>query len=202
MQDQIPATATFPMDTIAAGVADMPASRDLAGFTGAGYDKGRGVLAQALWVMTSSCVFEKVWFPSFMRIQVLRAFGAHIGKGVLIRHGVRIHWPWKLSVGDHVWIGVDAWLLNLEPIAVGSNVCISQGVFLCTGSHDAESPTFEFDNAPIFIGEGAWVAARATVLRGVTIGKRAIVGATALVVEDIAPDERVLAPVAVSKART
>lgn len=178
-----------------------PPVRDLAGFAGTGYDKGKGVLSQALWVVTSSCVLEKVWFPSSMRVKVLRAFGAHIGDDVLIRHGVRVHWPWKLSVGDHVWIGVDAWILNLEPVTLGSNVCISQGALLCTGSHDAGSPTFEFDNAPIDIRDGAWIAARATVLRGVTVGEGAVVGAAALVVKDIPPNARVVAPAAVSAAR-
>jgi putative colanic acid biosynthesis acetyltransferase WcaF len=125
---------------------------------------------------------------------VLRLFGADIGERVLIRHGVRIHWPWKLQIGDDVWIGVDAWLLNLEPIRIGSNVCISQGVLLCTGSHDASSPSFEYDNAPIHIHNGAWVAARATVLRGVTVGANAVVGATALVTRDVPSGGQAYAP--------
>ena len=168
--------------------------RDLAGFTGVGYDKGRNIVRQALWVATSSLVIERTWCPARLRVGILRAFGATIGRGVHIRQHVRIHWPWKLTIADNAWIGVDAWLLNLEPITIGSNVCISQGVFLCTGSHDHRSPTFEFDNAPIVIEDGAWVAARATVLRGVTVGAGAIVGATALVTKSVPAGARVLAP--------
>ena len=171
-------------------------TRNLAGFTGAGYDKGRGVAWQALWVITSTLVFERTWCPPTLRVVLLRAFGAQVGRGVLIRQHVRVHWPWKLKVADNVWIGVDAWLLNLEPISIGSNVCISQGVFLCTGSHDRTSPTFEFDNAPIIVEDGAWIAARATVLRGVTIGTDAIVGATTLVVKSLPPGATALAPAA------
>lgn len=167
--------------------------RALAGFTGAGYDKGRGILWQALWVATSSLAVERTWCPAKLRIIILRLFGAEIGRGVNIRQHVRVHWPWKLRVADDVWIGVDAWLLNLEPITIGSNVCISQGVFLCTGSHDHRSPTFEFDNAPIVIEDGVWVAARATVLRGVTIRKGALIGATALVSKDVPERAKMLA---------
>lgn len=155
-------------------------TRHLAGFTGASYDKGRNVIWQALWVATSSLVFERTWCPARLRVVILRGFGAKIGKGVLIRQHVRVHWPWKLSIADNVWIGVDAWLLNLEPITIGSNVCISQGVFLCTGSHDHRSLTFEFDNAPITVEDGVWIAARAMVLRGVTIGSETVVGAMCL----------------------
>ena len=173
-------------------------SRSLAGFTGAGYDKGRGPHWQAAWLLVSGLVLTRWWCPARVRTAVLRAFGAQIGQNVLIRHRVRIHWPWKLVVGDDSWIGEEAWLLNLEPIEIGRDVCVSQGVLLCTGSHDRRSPTFEFDNGPISIGDGAWIAARATVLRGVTVGRDAVVGAGALVTRDVPAGSVVLAPPAVA----
>ncbi|MBP2268321.1 putative colanic acid biosynthesis acetyltransferase WcaF [Pseudarthrobacter sp. PvP004] len=132
-------------------------------------------------------------------MRILRAFGASIGQGVKIRHGVNIHWPWKLTLGDNVWIGVDAWILNLEPVTIGSDCCISQGVLLCTGSHSFDSPTFEFDNAPIVIGDGSWIGARATVLRGVNVGDACLVGASALVVKDVPPGARLLASIGTSR---
>ena len=173
-----------------------PNRRRLAGFTGAGYDKGRNVIWQAGWMLASGLLTTRWWCPLRLRLAVLRLFGATVGTGVLIRHNVRIHWPWKLSVGDDSWIGEDVWILNLEPVRIGVDVCISQGVLLCTGSHDRRSPTFEFDNAPISIGDGSWIAARATVLRGTAIGEDCIVGATALVVADVADGSIVHAPVA------
>ena len=172
----------------------MGTNRDLAGFTGIGYDKGRGVAWQAGW-QVASALFVMPWFiPVRVRVAVLRAFGARIGAGVNLRSGVRVHWPWKLSIGEHSWIGERVWILNLEPVEIGAHACVSQAAFLCTGSHDRRSPTFEFDNAPIRIGDGAWIAARATVLRGVEIGDDALVGATALVTADVVPGATVLAP--------
>ncbi|MFF5859399.1 DapH/DapD/GlmU-related protein [Streptomyces sp. NPDC012751] len=161
--------------------------RSLRGFTGAGYDKGRPVLVQAAWFAVLHLVFVKWWFPARWRPAVLRAFGARVGRGVLIRRGVRVHWPWRLEIGDDVWIGEDAWLLNLEPITIGSDVCVSQGAFLCAGSHRRTSPTFEFDNGPIRLEPGSWVAARAVVLRGVTVGRGAVVGAAAVAHRDVGP---------------
>lgn len=178
------------MDEIDAKAA--PRSR-LAEFSGRGYDKGRSKVVQALWLATSQ-ISMQWWVPVPMRIAILRAFGAHIEEGVLIRHRVRIHWPWKLSVGKDSWIGEGAWILNLEPVTIGADVCISQGVLLCTGSHDRRSPSFEFDNGPIQVHEGAWIATRATILRGVTVGSDAVVGATALVTKDVPPGVILLAP--------
>jgi putative colanic acid biosynthesis acetyltransferase WcaF len=110
---------------------------------------------------------------------------------------VTIHWPWKLSVGEDSWIGAGAWLLNLEPITIGSDVCISQWALVCTGSHHADDPTFEFDNAPITIEDGAWIAARSTILRGVTIGADSVVGAGTVVAKDVPPRARVYAAASV-----
>jgi putative colanic acid biosynthesis acetyltransferase WcaF len=147
-------------------------------------------------MLISGLVVTRWWCPLALRVAILRAFGATIGDNALIRHRVRIHWPWKLTVGADSWIGEDVWILNLEPVTIGSDVCVSQAALLCTGSHDRRSPTFEFDNAPIVVDDGAWIAVRATVLRGVTVGADAVVGANALVTRDVAPGATVLAPTA------
>jgi putative colanic acid biosynthesis acetyltransferase WcaF len=168
--------------------------RDLSRFTGEGYDKGRSAVWQVAWLVVQSLLFRRWWMPASARATILRAFGAEIGQGVLIRNDVTIHWPWKLTVGDNSWIGVGAWILNLEPVRIGSNTCISQEVLLCTGSQQRTSLSFEFDNAPIEIGDGVWVAVRATVLRGVRIGDGAVIGACALVTRDVAPNQSILAP--------
>lgn len=174
----------------------MPVPGALVRFTGVGYDRGRGVHWQVLWLLAQGLVTSRWWCPRSLRIAVLRAFGARIGEDVVIRHRVRVHWPWRLEVGAGSWIGEGSWILNLVDVSIGENVCVSQEVLLCTGSHDRSSPSFEFDNAPIRVEDDAWVAVRATVLRGVTIGRGAVVGASALVTRDVAPGAVVLAPAA------
>ncbi|MFE2377382.1 WcaF family extracellular polysaccharide biosynthesis acetyltransferase [Streptomyces sp. NPDC059398] len=161
--------------------------RNLPAFTLAGYDKGRGRVTQALWFAVMNTVFMAWFCPARLRVALLRAFGATIGDGVLIRHRVRILWPWKLTVGDHTWIGEGAWLLNLEPVTLGAHVCLSQEALLCTGSHDHRAADFRYRNAPIEVKDGAWIAARATVLAGVTIGAQAVVAAGTVVHRDL-PD--------------
>ena len=157
----------------------------LRSFTGAGYDKGRPKWIQALWFATQNLVFAKWWLPARFRPVILRLFGAQIGERVFIRHRVRVLWPWKLSIGDDSWIGEDAWLLNLEQITIGNDVCISQGAVLCTGSHDMRSPSFEYDNGPITIADGAWVAAFAMVLRRVVVERDAVVAAGAIALRPV-----------------
>jgi putative colanic acid biosynthesis acetyltransferase WcaF len=175
-------------------VSGTRSTRSLAARRGKSYDKGRGFVAQLLWVVCSTLVFTQVWCPNRLRCALLRLFGAQIGEGVLIKHRVDVQWPWKLSIGDNSWIGTGVELYNVEDITIGSDVCISQRVYLCTGSHDHTSPTFDYDNGPILIEDGVWVCAQSTVLRGVTIGANSVIGAASVVYRDIPPDSIVRPP--------
>jgi putative colanic acid biosynthesis acetyltransferase WcaF len=160
-------------------------NRSLRAFTGHSYEKGRSTFWQATWFATMNVLFSRWWCPAALRPLILTAFGAQVGRRVLIRHRVRVLWPWKLTIGDDSWIGEGAWLLNLEPIHIGSDVCISQEAFLCTGSHDRDSPSFEYDNGPITIGDESWIGAQALILRGVRVGRGAVVGARSTITRDI-----------------
>ena len=172
---------------MSAGEYDSLPLRSLADFKGTGYDKGRPYIIQAVWFVIQNLVFSKWWLPQGLRPILLRLFGAEVGNNVFIRHRVRVLWPWKLAIGDNCWIGEDAWILDLERVSIGHDVCVSQGVFLCTGSHDIASPTFEYDNGPITISDGVWLGAQAIVLRGVTIGRNSVVAARARVGSDVSP---------------
>jgi putative colanic acid biosynthesis acetyltransferase WcaF len=163
--------------------------RDLSTFTTAGYDKGRPRPVQALWFAVMNLVFSQWWCPARLRVVVLRAFGATVGPNVLIRHRVRVLWPWKLSIGENSWIGEGAWLLNLEPITIGANVCVSQEAMLCTGGHDHRAADFRYRNGPIRLEAGCWVGARAIVLPGVTVGSDAVVAAGVAARRSLAPGE-------------
>jgi len=170
-------------DEAMAGVA-YPRLRD---FPAGGYDKRRGPLWQAAWMLCLGLFFTKWWFPRRFRPAVLRFFGATVGKRVTFRHKARVHWPWNLTIGDDVWIGEGCWLYNVDTIVIGSDVCLSQGAFVCTGSHDHDSPDFVCDNGPITIEDGVWLCAQSLVLRGVTVGTGAIVGARAIAARDVPP---------------
>lgn len=157
----------------------------LSTFPPGGYDKGRSAPWQAAWVLVHCLIFVKWWFPRRFRPAVLRAFGATIGSNVTIRHNVRVAWPWKLSIGDETWVGEDSWLYNVEELTIGADVCLSQGAFVCTGSHDHNSSDFHCTNKPIVIENGVWLCAQSLVLAGVTVGTGAVVGARAIAAHDV-----------------
>lgn len=162
---------------------------DLSLHSASKYDKGRPRWVQAIWFVAMSVFFVKWWFPSRLRATVLRFFGARVSPNVYIRHGVRIQWPWKLTVGRNTWIGVGAWILNLDEVSIGANVCISQDAMILTGSHDRRDVAFEHKNSPITIEDGVWICARSMILPGSFVGANSIVSAGAIFSGKVGPGE-------------
>lgn len=159
---------------------------DLSRFNSQNFDRGASFLKEGLWVLVRALFFlTPLPFPSWLRASFLRLFGATVGKGVVIRSRVNVWMPWRLQVGDHVWIGEEVFLLNLAPIQIESHCCISQRAFLCTGSHDHRAQDFAYKNAPIQIREGSWIAAQAFIGPGVEIQKNALVTAGSIVLRSV-----------------
>jgi putative colanic acid biosynthesis acetyltransferase WcaF len=161
---------------------------DLSSFSSARFDRGAGKIREGLWLLASLFLFRLCPFClSSLKSAVLRAFGAKIGKGVVIKPQVKITFPWKLEIGDFVWLGEECWLLNLDRIIIGSNVCISQRAFLCTGNHNYRLPTFDLITRPITIEDGAWLGAGCWVGPGVKVGSHAILTACSVRSKDMEP---------------
>lgn len=144
-------------------------------FNTGNFDKGAGFIKQTLWYFVNALLVRASWNP-FMSIKIalLKAFGARIGKGLVIKNNVCIKFPWKLTIGDYVWLGENCWIDNLDKVIIGNHVCISQGALLLTGNHDYTLTSFDYRNAPIVIEDGAWIGAKAVVCPGVIVHSHAI----------------------------
>lgn len=155
-------------------------------FDNEGFDRGAPRWKEVSWWIVRSLLFAP-WFPvpSVLKVLALRCFGAKVGRSVVIRSRVNITFPWRLEIGDHVWIGDEVFILSLAAVSIGSHCCLSQRAFLCTGSHDYRRETFDLKTAPIVIRQGTWVAAGAFIGPGVTAGEGAVLAAGAVVVKDV-----------------
>ena len=74
-----------------------------------------------------------------------------------------------MIIGDNCWIGEEVWIDNISRVTIGSNTCISQGVYICTGSHDFYDDEFRLLIADIEIGSSCWIAAKSLIGPGVKI---------------------------------
>lgn len=140
------------------------------------------VLIKSIWYFVNYLIFNSFLpFPNKFKSFLLKAFGAKIGSGVIIKPRVVIKSPWTLTIGDYTWIGECCWIDNHVRVSIGSHCCISQGVYIFTGNHNYNDETFSFFAREINIEDGVWVGAKAMVAPGAFLESMSVVGAGRLV---------------------
>lgn len=160
--------------------------QDLASFVLPPGFRGRPAWVVQIWWLVQATLFRMS--PQVLygwRRFLLRLFGAKLGRGVTVRPTAEITYPWKLTVGDHCWIGDYVTLYTLGEIHIGDNAVVSQHCYLAAATHDYTQPTFDMMAKTIIIEPEAWLATRVFVAPGVTIGRGAVVAACSVVVKDL-----------------
>lgn len=128
-----------------------------------------------LWSVTELVLVTNPWqISTGLRTAALRAFGAKIGDGVIIRPRTRIKFPWNLEIGDRSWIGEGVWIHNQDQVTIGHDAVVSQETFITTGSH-AHRKDMGLITRPVAIDDGAWVTSRCVITGGVRIGKSSLI---------------------------
>jgi len=93
----------------------------------------------------------------------------------------------NLTLGTHVSIGEQCYLMSRGGITLGDFCNIANNTIMTTVSHHVDGGLY-YENdytAPITLGSNVWVGSNAIILPGVTIGDNAIVGAGAVVTTSI-----------------
>ncbi|MBN8915957.1 MAG: putative colanic acid biosynthesis acetyltransferase [Rhizobiales bacterium] len=121
------------------------------------------------------------------RRMILRGFGATIAPTAGIYPSARIWSPANLEVGDYAFIGPDVTVYSMGRIVLEPYALVSQGAYICAGTHDIEDVNFQLRSAPIRIEARAWVAAQAFVGPGVTVGRGAVLGARSFAFKNLEP---------------
>jgi len=148
---------------------------DLSNYSNYPYNPGGNALKRVLWFYTNAVFLNTSLIPvSTFKVFLLRLFGAKIGRNVTIKPCINVKYPWFLSVGDNTWIGEEVWIDNLASVTIGSNVCISQGALLLTGSHNYKKTSFTLITGNIILEDGAWIGAKSVVNQGITVHSHAV----------------------------
>jgi acetyltransferase-like isoleucine patch superfamily enzyme len=97
----------------------------------------------------------------------------------------------RVRVGDRVFVNSGAVVFSAIEVVIGNDVAIANEAYLMdSDSHGVEGRPVK--EAPIRIGEGSWIGARAMILPGVTIGSRCLIAAGAIVSREV-PDDTLVA---------
>ena len=163
----------------------MKMHTDLSKFDVGDYKAGPA-LKVIIWYFVNYYVFNSSFpWPYKLKIGLLRLFGAKVGRGLIIKTNVRIKNPWRLSIGEHCWIGESVWIDNLEDVSIGNNVSISQGAMLLTGNHDYTISSFPYRLGKIVLEDGVWVGAQSVVCPSVTCKTHSILTVNSVATKDL-----------------
>ncbi|MBW6420397.1 putative colanic acid biosynthesis acetyltransferase [Rhizobium sp. XQZ8] len=131
-----------------------------------------------------------VWTPVPLygwRRFLLNAFGADIHRTAKIYPNVRVWYPRNLKMAEYSCLAPEVNCYCMDRIEIAAYALVSQGAYLCGGTHDIDDPNFQLIVKPITIKANAWVAAEAFVGPGVTIGEGAVLGARAVAFKNLEP---------------
>ncbi len=119
------------------------------------------------------------------------------GKNIHLGPGLMMDKASNLFMGDDVHIGPNALLMNLRArILIGDHVMFAPNVTMITGNHKidiigrymttiTDQEKLPEDDKDIVLKGDNWIGANATILKGVTIERGAVVAAGAIVTKDV-----------------
>lgn len=166
-------------------ISDPSMQIDLSKFTIGDYKNG-SKLKVFIWYFINYYIFNSAFpWPYKFKVALLRLFGAKVGAGVVIKTKVKIKNPWRLTIGDNTWIGESVWIDNLENVAIGNNVCLSQDAMLLTGNHDYTKSDFPYRLGGIVLEDGTWIGAKSVVCPGVTCRSHSILTVNSVATKEL-----------------
>ena len=117
-------------------------------------------------------------------------FYNQLGEGTIISNQLTVVAPQNVKIGKNVYVMNGVLLMASGGILVEDYALIAAHAKIISNDHD---PYFRpiITCQPVIIKEGAWIGAGAAIMKGVTVGKYAIVGANSVVTKDV-PDYAVV----------
>jgi acetyltransferase-like isoleucine patch superfamily enzyme len=96
----------------------------------------------------------------------------------------------NVTIGEDCFLTTPLFLNASAPITIGSHVTIGHHVVVITDSHEYHDPRHRAGQtvpAPVIVEDGAWIAARVTILPGVRVGRGSVVAAGSVVLRSVPP---------------
>ncbi len=121
-----------------------------------------------------------------IRVAYLKAYLANLGNDTSVQMGCKFLNGRKVHLGDRNVINFGCLFDGRHyQIKTGSDVSIGPEASILTLGHDPQSSEFADKGGDVIIGDRAWIAYRAIILPGVTIGEGAVVGAGSVVTKNV-----------------
>ena len=132
-------------------------------------------------------------------LEMLRAGRLELGPHVLLEPGVWLTSDTgRITIGGGSVLNLNVMVAAVSSVTIGEHCLLANGCLITDGNHRLDDPDVPVpwqgftSKGPVSIGDNVWLGANVVVTSGVTIGRRAVVGANSVVVDDV-PDFTVVA---------
>lgn len=133
--------------------------------------------------------------------QILNPHHIFLGDQVGIAHSARLDairefggrtYPGEIHIGDYTSIQPYAHIAAAAPLRIGAYVLTGSRIFITDHNHDfadLELPVMyqPLAVASVAVEDCAWLGENVVILKGVTVGHHAVIGANSVVTRDIPP---------------
>src|ERR1039457_3493501 len=131
---------------------------------------------------------------SFYRLKALlyRFAGMQVDATCRIVSSAQIWGNFDIEIGKETFVGHEVFIVGGQShVSIGSYVDIAPRVMIVTGTHEIDMAGLRSAGTgyskDVTIEDGVWVGANTTILGGVTIGRKSIVGSGSVVTRSIPP---------------
>lgn len=142
--------------------------------------------------MPGICIGRRCDIRAGLRLTIVGGGSVRIGDACILDRNMTIETRGRLEVGHRVVFGHTTTIGVRELVTIGNDCLIAELVSIRDHDHETSDPTTPMRRqgvrvAAVVIEDDVWVGGHACVLKGVTIGRGAIIGAGAVVTKDVPP---------------